>query len=155
MPDSLTQKAVLAEINYGYLPDLLGHLVSLSSLTATKLANQKLEALALTSKQAVCLYFISLNPETRQKDLASGVGTSPSVMVGILDVLETRGFIRRVTSKEDRRAQFIAISDSGRAILPKIQACFFETEAKLDKASQLSPEERQDLLRLLRKLSHR
>ena len=91
------------EPNYGYLPELVGHLVGLAHIKASTLCSEVLSDLELTPKQAVTLHFIAENSDTMQKDLASGVGTSPTVMVGILDTLSARGLIKRVSSKQDRR----------------------------------------------------
>jgi len=140
---------------YGYLRDLIGHLVALTHVQSTQVCSSELEPLQLTPKQAITLYFISKNKNTAQKDLASGVGTSPTVMVGILDTLEKRKFIKRVTSTTDRRSQTVELTKEGKKILIDVKKAFFQTETILDQSSNLSFQERQDLLRLLRKITKR
>lgn len=140
--------------NYGYLPDLVGHLLSLAHVRSTSLCLEALSHLRLTPKQAVTLYFISENENAMQKDLAAGVGTSPTVMVGILDTLEVRGFIKRKNSKQDRRSQTVKLTAKGKTNLPKLKEAFFSTEQELS-AQVLSKKERKQLLELLRKLTHR
>lgn len=140
---------------YGYLRDLIGHLVALTHVQSTQVCAGELEPTQLTPKQAVTLYFISQNANTAQKDLATGVGTSPTVMVGILDTLEKRNFIKRVTSLTDRRSQTVELTKDGKRILVDVKKAFFQTEKQLDESSNLSSQEREDLLRLLRKVTKR
>jgi len=141
--------------DYGYLRDLIGHLVALTHVQSTQVCSGELEPTQLTPKQAATLYFISKNPNTAQKDLASGVGTSPTVMVGILDTLEKRNFIKRVTSITDRRSQTVELSSGGRKVLIEVKKAFFQTEKKLDESSNLTTQEREDLVKLLRKITNR
>lgn len=140
---------------YGYLRDLIGHLVGLTHNQATQICSAELEPTRLTTKQAVTLYFISQNPDTAQKDLATGVGTSPTVMVGILDTLEKRKFIKRVTSKTDRRSQTVELTKDGKNILKDVEKAFFQTESTLIKNNNLTLKEKTQLIHLLRKLTNR
>jgi len=143
------------EPNYGYLPDLIGHLVGLAHIKASTLCSEALSNLELTPKQAVTLHFIAENSDTMQKDLALGVGTSPTVMVSILDTLSTRGFIKRISSKQDRRSLTVIITPEGKKALPLVKKALFATEDQLDEEAQLTATERQDLVKLLRKLTKR
>ena len=141
--------------DYGYLRDLIGHLVGLTHNQATQICSGELEPTQLTTKQAVTLYFISQNPNTAQKDLASGVGTSPTVMVGILDTLEKRNLIKRVTSKTDRRSQTVELTKTGTKMLINVEKAFFQTESTLIKNNNLNLKEKEQLVHLLRKLTDR
>ena len=91
------------EIDYSYLPDLVGHLLGLAHLRVTQLCTEVMEPLQLTPKQFVALEFIANNPCNSQKKIAEHIGTAPAVMVGILDTLGQRGLVRRVRSRNDRR----------------------------------------------------
>ncbi len=156
MNSALSQQETPSNVfRYGYLPELVGHLLGLAHIQATNLCSHNLAELRITPKQAVSLYFVSKNSETMQKDLATGVGTSPTVMVGILDVLEKRGFLSRAHSKQDRRSQIVTLTAKGNAALPLVKEALFVTETQIDESSSLSTEERQQLLKLLRKLVKR
>jgi DNA-binding MarR family transcriptional regulator len=144
-----------AQINYSYLPELIGHLVGLIHLQATQLCMEAMAPLELTPKQFVTLEFISHNPKISQKDIAEHVGTTPTVLVNVLDSLAERSLIQRVRSEEDRRVQFVQLTQAGRAMLDDIRKRAFSVEHQLDEASGLTADEREMLLRLLRKVTGR
>ncbi len=148
-------QATFQEPDYGYLIDLVGHLVGLIHVQATNLSNQNLAHLNLTAKQAVTLHFIAKNCDLMQKDLAQGVGTSPTVMVGILDNLESQGYIRRVPSTIDRRSLTVSVTKDGKNVLTKVEKALRQTEHQLDEHSSLSLNERETLMKLLRKVANR
>lgn len=59
--------------------------------------------------------------EATQGQLADLLETDKVTMVGILDSLAKAGFIRRTTSKEDRRKRLIALTPKAERNLPKIR----------------------------------
>lgn len=75
---------------------------------------------------------------------------SPNNITSVLDALEKQGLVRRERNKEDRRALWIHLTDTGRE---KIERAFPPHLAELVRlASALSPEEQVTLAALLRKL---
>jgi DNA-binding MarR family transcriptional regulator len=67
-----------------------------------------------------------------------------------LDLLERRGWVRRMPNPEDRRSTLVEITDAGRAIADRLLAGVRILER--DVLDQLSPRERSQLLALLDKL---
>jgi DNA-binding MarR family transcriptional regulator len=156
MPDNnASQPPDALQVNYSYLPDLVGHLVGLAHMHATQLCTEQMAPLNLTPKQFVTLEFVANNPEISQKDIAYHVGTTPPVMVTILDDLSERGLLERVRSTQDRRMQFVQITNEGRALLDDIRSRAFAVEHQIDEETGLTPEERTTLLELLRKITNR
>jgi DNA-binding MarR family transcriptional regulator len=142
-------------IEYSYLPELVGHLLGLAHLRATQICTEIMQPLDLTPKQCVTLEFVSKNPEVPQKDIAYHVGTSPPMMVNILDELDKRKLVRRIRSKDDRRRQFVQVTDEGAALLDEVRKKAFVVEDIFATETSLTHDEREILLKLLKKLTNR
>lgn len=67
-----------------------------------------------------------------------------------LDLLERRGWVRRMPNPEDRRSTLVEITDAGRTTADRLLAGIRTLER--DALDQLSPRERSQLLALLDKL---
>ena len=116
MATKLTQDA----LNYSYLPKLVGHLSGLAHLRATQLCAEELADLNLTPKQFVALEFIANNPTITQREIAAHVGTTPTVLVGVLDTLTERGLVQRVRSTIDRRRHSVKLTAQGEQLREQI-----------------------------------
>lgn len=55
----------------------------------------------------------------RVSDLAHRMYLHPATVVGILDRLESRGLVKRIRSKEDRRVVKVQLTDEGKKIVTK------------------------------------
>ena len=145
----------MSSINYSYLTGLVGHLTGLAHLRATQLCTEELAELGLTPKQFVALEFIANNPSESQKEIAAHIGTTPTVMVGVLDVLTERGLVERVKSEVDRRRHSVVLTAEGQAIRHKVEAAAEAVEARLQKESGMSDEEWEMLIHLMQILTQR
>jgi DNA-binding MarR family transcriptional regulator len=143
------------EVDYSYLPDLVGHLLGLAHLRITQLCSEVMEPLELTPKQFVALEFIANNPCISQKSIAEHIGTAPAVMVGILDTLGKRGLVRRVPAAHDRRQHYVQLTPAGADSLAEIRRLAFEVERRYAEETCLSESERETILGILRKLTNR
>jgi DNA-binding MarR family transcriptional regulator len=70
----------------------------------------------LTVPQLICLSAIARSKRLTAIELAKFVHISPSTLVGILDRLELKQFIRRERNLSDRRQIFISMTSLGRKI---------------------------------------
>jgi DNA-binding MarR family transcriptional regulator len=145
----------IEDIDYSYLPELVGHLLGLAHVQVTRLCTEVMQPLNLTPKQFVTLEFVSKNPNIPQKDIAFHVGTSPTVIVGILDVLAKRKLVKRTRSEDDRRRQFVQITAKGEDMLDIIREKAFEVEDLFATETGLNETERETLLKLLQKVANR
>jgi DNA-binding MarR family transcriptional regulator len=64
--------------------------------------------------------------ELTQQDLADLLETDKVAMVGILDQLSKKGFVRRTASRKDRRKHLIALTPKGERALPGIKTVIAE-----------------------------
>ena len=142
-------------LDYSYLPALVGHLLGLAHLEITQLCTEVMKPLQLTPKQFVAMEFISKNPCISQKNIAENIGTAPAVLVGILDTLSERGFLKRKRSPYDRREYYVQLTQKGLNMLAKIRQLAFEVEELYQEKTGLTPEERETILAILQKMTNR
>ena len=142
-------------INYTFLPLLVGHLAGLTHLRATQCFSEALAPFNLTPKQAIALEFIANNPTISQRAIAEHIGTTPTVMVGILDTLTQLGLVQRVRSTEDRRRHSVHATDAGVEMCAQVGEAAWKVEATLREESGMSSAEWETLTHLMQKLAHR
>lgn len=95
------------------------------------------------------------NAETgsmRSSELAAKANVSRATMTGLLDTLEKNGLLSRVPDPHDRRASNVKISPKGEKLLRKVQPLIARWAEEI--LSPLTREEREELVRLLRKTQH-
>lgn len=118
--------------------------------TSHALANAMLAPTGLIARQAGILTLVTeLEPMT-QKALADLLRIDRTTMVGLLDDLEGKGYVRRQRHPIDRRAYLIHPTDAG--LEAKEEAVRILDEQQRLFLSPLSRAERQELMRLLIRL---
>jgi MarR family transcriptional regulator for hemolysin len=83
-----------------------------------------------------------------QQELGAAMGIDRTTMVSLIDQLEDAGLAKRRPSATDRRAREIAITPKGRRLLQRARRMISQAEDEL--LAGLTPEERDELLTLLR-----
>jgi DNA-binding MarR family transcriptional regulator len=71
----------------------------------------------ITGPQLWTIKTISENSPINVKDLAARIFLHPATVVGIIDRLESKGLVRRMRSKDDRRNVEIELTESGRRLV--------------------------------------
>jgi len=99
--------------------------------------------------QAGLLMLIEANPGVTQSRLAQAMALDRSTMVGVLDALESRGWLER-RKGSDRRTNGLWLTRSGRQFLGRVKRRIADHEARV--TARLSGAERARLLVLLGKL---
>ncbi len=87
----------------------------------------------------------------RMRELAERACTSQASITGVVDRLETLGFVTRTRSDSDRRVVEVALTPAGATEIESLRQRVAERMRVL--TEPLSPEETRDLLALLRKVS--
>lgn len=75
----------------------------------------------LTSRDFGILSTIYNNESLTQKDIGLLLKVDRTTMVQLIDVLESKNLVKRVSNPNDRRANFIQITEEGLSILEKNQ----------------------------------
>ena len=86
-----------------------------------------------------------------QGAIADALGYDSGQMVGLLDELEERGFVRRRRDPDDRRRQLVSITPEGKRALAKLRTLSEQLDAEL--LSPLDEKERAQLHGLLLRLA--
>lgn len=96
------------------------------------------------------LSLINEHPNITQSELARRLGIERSGLVAIVDELEGRGYLARTSVPGDRRVQALVPTEAGRSAYADAVTTVRAHEDRM--FSVLSAEERQTLLRLLKKI---
>jgi DNA-binding MarR family transcriptional regulator len=108
-----------------------------------------LGSVGLTPALFALLNVIGAREGAIQQELGAALGIDRSTMVALIDQLESAGLAKRRPSATDRRAREIAITPKGRRLLERSRRMISETEDEV--LAGLSPEERSELVSLLRR----
>ena len=100
--------------------------------------------------QYICMNLILVKGSVMMKDIASGLHISLPAATGLIDRLYIMGFVRRVNEPSDRRVIKIALTDKGKKIVGQVKEQ--RRSAIIDVFSQLSENERDHYLKILRKI---
>ena len=116
-------------------------------------ADARLNELGLNSQQGRMIGYIYGNQETGviQKDLAEVFNRRGASITSMLQGLEKKGYIKRVTPENDERQKRIFVLEKGALLVEEFNQVFLDVEDNLTKA--LTPEEAETLKSLLQKVS--
>lgn len=76
----------------------------------------------LSSTQALMLMILNAKGPRQAKDLMGALAVSSGGITVISDKLISLGLIRRVKQENDRRAVYLEITESGKALVPSLEA---------------------------------
>jgi DNA-binding MarR family transcriptional regulator len=110
-----------------------------------------LAPLHLSPPHAGILRVLSKSAGLSQQELASKLNMHPSRLVGLVDELETSGFVKRQENPDDRRTYALRLTDEGRAILGEIGRVAREHQESL--LASLGKEESEQLADLLQRIA--
>jgi len=114
------------------MPDTLGFMIVHTGKLLLKTINGNFLSLTddITFEQMGVLYFISRsnNKEMIQQDIAAVMDKTKSAILRSIDILEEKGFARRLPVAGDRRKNLIELTDSGKAIIEKMHNVFMEED---------------------------
>ena len=104
----------------------------------------------LTQRQFAVLEALLHLGEMDQKSLCKKLLTSGGNMTLVVDNLETRGLVKRVVGKKDRRRKVVQLTDSGKKLIKEV----FKRHVKVvvQEFSVLQAKEQEELRRLCRNL---
>jgi DNA-binding MarR family transcriptional regulator len=146
--------SAVQEQTRGMLDGALAHEIEFLAVKAaargTRRANRMLAPLGLKVRHYAVLSLACSEVAPSQRMLADFLDLDPSQVVALVDELESRGLVRRVVDKRDRRTKVIRGTRSGEELCEKAAA---ETRAAEEiSLAALSEQERETLRLLLRSL---
>ena len=114
----------------------------------TKLYRPYLDALNLTYTQYITMMVLWECGECSVKALGDKLFLDSGTLTPVLKNMESKGFVRRVRSREDERMLIVTLTDEGRALKERAKS----VPAQVGSCIRLTPEEAKTLYRLLYKL---
>jgi DNA-binding MarR family transcriptional regulator len=131
---------------------IIGYRLAMASIPTRQLFNRHVgDVLKLRPVDFTLLALIRANPDVTAKRLSQALAISAPRLTPILERLERRGLIRRERSEADRRAQHIALTETGEHTITRGLQLSLRAEAAHFAA--LSPAERAMLVELLAKVA--
>ena len=147
------RKAPRRELDDAALAHLVGYAASRAALELRKVFARHMEPFDLRIAEFTILMLVATNGDVNQKQLGDALDISPPNMAVTLDRMAERGWIERVRSTHDRRAQHVVLTARGRALAERSRR--ISTSMEEPALAMLSAAERALLIELLRKIARR
>ena len=144
-------RAEPAALDDAALRHLVGYAASRASIELKKTFARQLGPLQIKAVEFSILVLVATNSQVNQKSLGQALDVSAPNMAVTLDRLVERGWVERVRSTQDRRAQHIHLTAAGRELVAQAQKIARTMEAPA--LRMLSPAERALLIELLMKVA--
>ena len=116
---------------------------------STRLWAARLEKIGLEPREVMLFRFVALSEGRSQREVAKAIGLPESRIVGLVDRLESEGWIERRMEASDRRMRALHLTSKGRQTLNRIMQVSAEHEAELTQG--LTAAEKSRLIGLLHK----
>ena len=148
--DEATQRPRPRGLDDAALSHLVGYAASRAALELRKVFNQHMAPLDLRVPEFSILMLVASNGEVNQKQLGQALDISPPNLAVMIDRMVERGWVERVRSTRDRRAQHVHLTARGRAVAERSR----KISAAMEEAAlaSLTRAERALLIELLRKI---
>ncbi len=151
VPERLARrKRATPTLDDSALSHLVGYAATRASLELKKVFALHMEPEGLRIAEFSILMLVAGNGDVNQKQLGQALDISPPNMAVTLDRMAERGWIERVRSTHDRRAQHIHLTKAGRAFAERMRQISMTMEEPA--LTALSRAERALLVEMLRKL---
>lgn len=145
------RKLAPGELDQSRLMHLVGYAASRASIELKKTFAKHLGPLDLKAVEFSVLVLVAANPQVNQKQLGQALDVSAPNLAVTLDRMVERGWVERVRSTQDRRAQHVHLTPRGRELTQQAE----KIAATMENAALrvLSPAERALLIELLLKVA--
>lgn len=124
-----------------------GHLVRRAHQISSALFAEECGPLDLTAVQYAALAAISANADLDATRLSEQIAFDRSTIGGVLERLETKGWIARRASPDDRRVKLLELTQAGRDTLKEAASAVARVQKRL--LEPLAPQDRATMMRLL------
>ncbi len=150
-PRALAAAPATGELDQSRLLHLVGYAASRASIELKKTFARHLGPLELKVVEFSILVLVASNPQVNQKQLGQALDVSAPNMAVTLDRMAERGWVERIRSTQDRRAQHIHLTPRGRALAQQAEKIASTMESAALRG--LSSAERALLIELLLKVA--
>ncbi len=132
--------------------DKVAILIKKAALEFDKISNPILAQYDLTASQYKVLKYLYAQQSgaARVVDLERQYSMTHPTTLGLVDTLETKGFVTRIPNPLDARGKLVALTDKAKSMEEKLQNVGDSIEKRL--TADLDENERKQLIALLQKL---
>jgi len=145
--------AIADRVALSPLDDDAGFLLARASAVALGEGNRSLAEHGLRVRSYSVLALAASDGGPTQRELAAVLRLDPSQVVTLVDELEGRGLVERRPAESDRRANVVAATAEGRALLLRASVSASDAERRI--VSVLSEREQAQFTALLRRVALR
>ena len=124
-----------------------GYLFRRMQQIAVSIFMEECKAFDLTPVQYAALVAIRSHPGIDATRLSAVIAFDRSTLGGVLERLETKGYIQRKPGADDKRVKLLHLTTSGAALLREVMASVDRAQARM--LQPLKPADRKTLLGLL------
>jgi DNA-binding MarR family transcriptional regulator len=139
------------QLDQSRLHHLVGYAATRASVELKKAFTKHMGPLNLKAVEFSILVMVAANERVNQKQLGQALDVSAPNMAITLDRMVERGWVERVRSLEDRRAQLINLTPAGAVLTQKAEKIASKMEVSAVRV--LSEAERLLLIELLHKVA--
>jgi DNA-binding MarR family transcriptional regulator len=104
------------------LPQMPGHLIRRLQQIAVAIFLEDTAEFGITPVQFAALRGLAAHPGVDQRTLAAQVGLDASTLGGVVDRLESRGWLVRLPSDADRRVKLLHVTPAGEQLMRDMSA---------------------------------
>jgi MarR family transcriptional regulator, lower aerobic nicotinate degradation pathway regulator len=133
------------------LRETAGHLLRRCHQIAVGIFLDQCQAFDLTPPQYVTLSALATHGPLDKATIGNVVALDRTTIAVVVKNLEERGFVTTRPSEEDRRSKLVKITAKGQNLLPAVRTEVARAQERT--MAPLAPKERDELLRLLRKIA--
>ncbi|UFN48997.1 MarR family transcriptional regulator [Roseomonas sp. OT10] len=130
---------------------LPGHLIRRVQQISTALFAEECGSFDLTSVQYAALVAIQAVPEVDATRLSALIAFDRSTLGDVLERLETKGWVARAPSRQDRRVKRLTLTPEGMRVVREVEPGMRRVQERL--LAPLAPEEGEALVRLLARIA--
>ena len=110
----------------------IGALLKIASNEIEQSMNARVTDVGLTAAQSHVLHYICRNSgRVHQRDVEREFGLSHATVSGLIDRLESKGFLRRARGEADARCMALFATDTALEFEERIHGLILETEAQM------------------------
>ena len=130
-----------------------GHLIRRAQQVSTAIFADECAAFDLTAVQYAALCAIEANPQIDATRLSSLIAFDRSTIGDVLERMEAKGWIFRMSSAQDRRIKLVSLSREGVKLLRQVGPAVGRVQERL--LAPLAPDDRVTVVKLLSQLAER
>lgn len=138
------------DVDMSYLETLIGYNARRAALAVIGKFLEQMAVYDLKPVEFSVMSVVLHNPGVTSRQLCAALDILPPNLVGLIQLLETRGLIERKPHPYDGRAVGIHPTDEGEALMMKAEVTAKELEMNV--GSKLTPNQVQTLVTLLQKV---